>query len=101
MKSTKSDVYSYGVVLLELSTKKQVLDSSFLESEDLVGWVNNVWKQTGVVAEIVDPGLANELALNPNVREQVNKVLLVALTCVEKDAVKRPTMRDVVNQLLV
>ena len=49
----------------------------------------------------MDAGLVNGLALNPNVREQVIEVVLVALRCIEKDPVKRPTVKGVVNQLLV
>ena len=100
--SEKSDVYSYGVVLLELLTKKEALDSSFSENQDIVGWVNSVWEETGDVAKVVDSGLANELIVsNSNVREQVCQVLLVAFRCTEKDPVNRPTMRDVVKQLII
>ena len=98
VKSEKSDVYSYGVLLLELLTRKQALDSSFSDNEDIVGWVNSVWERTKDVAVIVDADLANEI-LDSNVWKQVNQMLLVALRCTEKDQLVRPTMRDVVNQL--
>ena len=35
----KTDIYSYGVVLLELITGKTPLDPAFGESVDIVEWV--------------------------------------------------------------
>eukprot|EP01018_Ginkgo_biloba_P008867 Gb_20231 [translate_table: standard] len=35
----KSDVYSYGVVLLEVLTRKKAVDSRFEEGEEIVSWV--------------------------------------------------------------
>ena len=97
--SMEADVYSYGVVLLELITRKQAVDPSFTEETDIVSWVTSLWSNTAEINEIVDPSLVREL-LNSTVKEQVVKVLLVALRCIEKDPNKRPTMRDVVKQLL-
>nr|AAG52994.1 receptor-like protein kinase INRPK1c [Ipomoea nil] len=98
VKSRESDVYSYGVVLLELITRKKALDPSFNGETDIVGWVRSVWTQTGEIQKIVDPSLLDEL-IDSSVMEQVTEALSLALRCAEKEVDKRPTMRDVVKQL--
>lgn len=95
----ESDVYSYGVVLLELITRKMAVDPRFTEDADIVGWVRSLWSNAANINEILDPDLEGEL-LNSTIKEQVVDVLLVALRCTENDPSKRPTMRDVVKQLL-
>lgn len=97
-KSKESDVYSYGVVLLELLTRKKVLDPSFTEGHDIVSWVAASWSNTKEITGIIDPGLLNEV-LSSGIIEQVTDVLLVALRCTEKEASKRLSMRQVVKQL--
>lgn len=99
IKSKESDVYSYGVVLLELITRKKVLDPLFMEGTDIVGWVRSVWNNTEDINRIADSSLADEF-FDSNIMDQVIDVFLVALRCTEKDPRKRPTMRDVVKQLL-
>lgn len=94
----ESDVYSYGVVLLELISRKKALDPSFVEGTDIVTWARSAWEEAGDVNEIVDPELAGEIS-NSEVMKQVKKVLLVALRCTLKDPRSRPTMRDVIKHL--
>lgn len=93
-------MYSYGIVLLELITRKKALDSKFSGETDIVGWARSAWSPNGSrIHEIVDPGLAGEMA-DSVVRDQVVGFVQVALKCTEKDPRKRPTMREVVRQLL-
>ncbi|WJX75016.1 hypothetical protein P8452_58598 [Trifolium repens] len=96
--SRECDVYSYGVVLLELITRKKVADPLFMEGTDIVGWVRLLWSETGEINQIVDSSLVNE-CLDTNIMENVTKVLMLALRCTEKDPHKRPTMTDVTKQL--
>lgn len=98
-KSKESDVYSYGIVLLELITRKKALDPSFFGEADIVGWVQSVWNNTEEIERIVDPNLMDEF-LDSSVMEQVIDLLFVALRCTEKEPSKRPTMRDVVKQIV-
>uniref|UniRef100_A0A6N2LPH5 non-specific serine/threonine protein kinase n=2 Tax=Salix viminalis TaxID=40686 RepID=A0A6N2LPH5_SALVM len=92
-KSKESDVYSYGVVLLELITRKKALDPNIVE------WVTSVWSSTEDINKIADSGLREEF-LDSNIMNQAIDVLLVALRCTEKEPGRRPTMRDVVRQLV-
>lgn len=97
--SKESDVYAYGVVLLELITRKKVLDPSFGEEVDIVGWARSVWSGTAKIETIVDSNLVDEF-LDSRMEEQVKDVISVALRCTEKEASRRPSMRDVVKKLL-
>ena len=103
-KSKESDVYSYGVVMLELITRKKPLldpSRSFNDGEgeeDLVSWVRSVWNEAEEIKDAVDPGLLAEV-IDSSVMEQATNVLLVALRCTAKEPSKRPSMRDVVKQL--
>lgn len=100
-RSKESDVYSYGVVLLELITGRKALDPSFTEETEIVEWVRSVWRSTRDIERIADSRLVDEFVeLEMRVKEQLIHVFLVALSCTEKEPSKRPTMRDVVRQLL-
>ncbi|EEF49267.1 serine-threonine protein kinase, plant-type, putative [Ricinus communis] len=98
-KGKESDVYSYGVVLLELITRKTPSDPSFTEKMDIVGWVRSVWSETQQITMIVDLFLLDE-TVDSHIAKQVIGMLLIALKCSDKEPNNRPTMRDVINQLL-
>jgi len=91
-------VYSYGVVLLELLTKKKAVDASFPEGMDLVGWVRSEWNCAGQIDMFIDGSLLEEL-LDPTVMEQVYDVFCVAWRCTEREPKNRPNMREVVKML--
>ncbi|KAK1323528.1 Leucine-rich repeat receptor-like protein kinase PEPR1 [Acorus calamus] len=99
-KSKESDVYSYGVVLLEMITRLKAVDPSFPENTDIVSWVNSNLNggEGHCLDRIVDPGLIREF-MGSRDMEEVAKVLSLALRCTAKEAGDRPSMRDVVKQL--
>lgn len=101
-RSKESDVYSYGVVLLELLTRKEPVKPSLSDGTDLVSWVcANVENSNGIdqLLEVVcDPGLLDEVMGSAEM-EEVHKVLLLAVRCTSRVASERPSMRDVVKEL--
>ncbi|XP_074564861.1 uncharacterized protein LOC141821346 isoform X1 [Curcuma longa] len=95
-RSKESDVYSYGVVLLELITRKMAIDPSFSENMDIVKWVTS--SSDGSGETVMDEDLANEVT-GTSEMEEVNKVLSLALRCVARNATMRPSMQNAVRVL--
>ncbi|XP_071687111.1 uncharacterized protein [Rutidosis leptorrhynchoides] len=91
----KSDIYSFGVVLLELLTGKQPLDASFGESVDIVEWVRNKMNKREMDG-VLDLEIGGDCKF---VQEEMLLVLRIALLCTNKLPKERPSMRDVITML--
>ncbi|XP_030446618.1 probable serine/threonine-protein kinase PIX13 [Syzygium oleosum] len=90
-----SDVYGFGVVLLELLTGLQALDSKRPSSQhNLVEWAKPSLSEKRKLKKIVDPRLDNEYP--SKAAAQVAKLIL---KCLEGDPRKRPSMEDVLATL--
>lgn len=88
----KSDVYSYGVVVLEVLTGKQPIDPTIPEGLHIVDWVRQ--RRGGM--EVLDQSLQGR----PEVEiEEMLQTLGVALLCVNPTPDDRPTMKDVAAML--
>ncbi|XP_044503452.1 protein BRASSINOSTEROID INSENSITIVE 1-like [Mangifera indica] len=88
--SAKGDVYSYGVVLLELLTGKRPTDSADFGDNNLVGWVKQHAKLK--ISNVFDPELMKE---DSSVEIELLQHLRVACACLEDRPRKRPTMIQV------
>lgn len=92
----KSDVYSYGVVLLEVLTGKHPLDPDLPRGAHLVQWVRDHLAEKKAPGEILDPRLRGRA--DPIMHEML-QTLAVAFLCVSNKATDRPMMKDVVAML--
>lgn len=92
--STKSDVFSFGVVLLEIVTGREPLDVQRPRDEwSLVEWAKPYIREYRI-EEIVDPGIKGQYC-----SEAMWRVLEVASACTEPFSTFRPSMEDVVREL--
>ncbi|ONI31780.1 hypothetical protein PRUPE_1G330500 [Prunus persica] len=89
--SVKADVFSFGVVVLELISGQR--NSSFnlnVDAQSLLDWAYKLYKK-GRSLEIMDPTLASSA-----VTEQVAMCIQIGLLCIQGDPQLRPTMHRVV-----
>ncbi|CAK9172819.1 unnamed protein product, partial [Ilex paraguariensis] len=91
----KSDIYSYGVVLMELLTGKRPLDPVFGESVDIVEWIRMKIRDNKALEEALDLSVGG----TKHVQEEMLLVLRIALLCTAKLPKDRPSMRDVITML--
>ncbi|KAK3000123.1 hypothetical protein RJ639_024686 [Escallonia herrerae] len=87
----KSDIYSFGVVILELVTGRRPIDQDFGE-KGLAAWVSTTLESKGR-EQVLDPHL------DSTYREQIFRVLDIGLLCISPLPINRPSMRRVVKLL--
>ncbi|KAI3733486.1 hypothetical protein L6452_12929 [Arctium lappa] len=96
----KADVYSYGVLLLEVVTGIQNNRSKNAEYSDSLASI--AWKhfQEGTVEEILDPNLMFHTCPNRNFKKEAVKVVHVGLLCTQEAPSLRPSISMALKMLV-
>uniref|UniRef100_A0A0C9RLY8 non-specific serine/threonine protein kinase n=1 Tax=Wollemia nobilis TaxID=56998 RepID=A0A0C9RLY8_9CONI len=94
--SEKTDVFGYGIMLLELITGQRAFDLARLANDDdvmLLDWVKGLLRERRLDM-LVDPDLKNNY-----VEAEVEQLIQVALLCTQGSPMDRPKMSEVVRML--
>lgn len=94
--SEKTDVFGYGIMLLELITGQRAFDLARLANDDdvmLLDWVKGLLREKKLDM-LVDPDLQNNY-----IEAEVESLIQVALLCTQGSPVERPKMSEVVRML--
>lgn len=95
----KSDVYSYGVVLLELLTSQKAIDFNRDEDDVNLAIHVNQHASNGTIMEVVDQRLLSVEPLEDKMLTSIKLFLEIALECLREKKGERPLMKDIVQRL--
>lgn len=91
----KSDIYSYGVVLLELITGRRAIDTQRPNDEqNLVSWAQPFFRDPKRFPDLADPLLNRQFP-----EKDLNQIVAIAAMCLQEEASARPLISDVVTTL--
>ncbi|RZB76748.1 G-type lectin S-receptor-like serine/threonine-protein kinase At4g03230 [Glycine soja] len=92
--SIKSDVFSFGVVLLEILSGKR--NTGFYQSKQISSLLGHAWKlwTENKLLDLMDPSLCETCNENEFI-----KCAVIGLLCVQDEPSDRPTMSNVLSML--
>ncbi|GAB2298818.1 hypothetical protein Dimus_032896 [Dionaea muscipula] len=92
--SVKSDVFSFGVLVLEIISGQR--NSAFRSGELVEDLITSVWRnwRNGAVLSIIDP-----MVSGGGSRDEIMRCIHIGLLCVQEYEEDRPTMSSVVGML--
>lgn len=93
----KSDVYSYGVVLLEILSGRSAIEPMVGEGGHIVEWVKKKMGSFEPAINILDSKLRG---LPDQMVQEMLQTLGIAMFCVNSSPSERPTMKEVVALLM-
>jgi serine/threonine protein kinase len=96
--NVKNDVYSYGVVLLELVTGKEAIAIDTMPRMTLVTWCREILCSDLDLPKVVDAKINPRSEL---MQHQLLAVVQLAMQCVDDNPDRRPSMREVLNRLYI
>ncbi|XP_015573499.1 somatic embryogenesis receptor kinase 1 isoform X1 [Ricinus communis] len=94
--SEKTDVFGYGIMLLELITGQRAFELAWIAAGDdllLLDWVKVLLKQNKL-EELVDPDLQGDYS-----QTEMEQLIKVALLCTQGSPLYRPKMSEVTRML--
>lgn len=88
--SKKTDVFSFGIVVLEIVCGRRAVDSTAQRNKiQLVEWVSDLYR-TGTILEAVDHRLGSDYD-----EEEMMRLMTIGLWCVQPKPEDRPSMGQV------
>ncbi|CAN4096170.1 unnamed protein product [Withania somnifera] len=91
----KSDVYCFGIVLLELITGRRAVDTTRpIDEQHLVTWAQPYFKDPKRFTELADPHLGKNFPV-----KSLNQAVGVTAMCLQDEPMVRPLISDVVAAL--
>ncbi|KAL2923948.1 putative serine/threonine-protein kinase PBL5 [Bienertia sinuspersici] len=91
----RSDIYSFGVVLLEIITgRKAIYITKGGREQNLVAWARPLFKDKKLFSQMADPALQDQYP-----KRGLFQALAIAAMCVQERPNKRPRISEVVTSL--